>query len=102
MKKLAILAFSLGAVAAPSLASAQEMAPMCQKRTMIVDQLSGRFSEQPKAVGVTSNGGIVELLSSQDGSTWTLLVTMPDGISCLLAAGVDWIDSPQLAMGPKA
>ena len=33
-------------------------------------------------------GGVVEVLAaSEDASTWTIIVTMPNGVSCLLASG---------------
>ena len=38
-------------------------------------------------MGLASNGGVLEVLSSTSGSTWTILVTMPNGVSCMIAAG---------------
>jgi hypothetical protein len=35
------------------------------------------------------NGNIVELFTSEKGS-WTLLLTLPTGVSCLIAAGDNW------------
>jgi len=40
---------------------------------------------------VSSNGAVVEFLSS-DAGTWTMLVTFPSGATCLLAAGDNWRD----------
>lgn len=37
---------------------------------------------------MASNGGVVEVLAaSEDAGTWTIIVTMPNGVSCLLASG---------------
>ena len=36
-----------------------------------------------------NNGGVLEVLSSEKGS-WTILVTMPNGVSCMLATGQSW------------
>lgn len=40
-------------------------------------------------MGLTNTGTLVELLQSEDGS-WTLIMTMPNGRSCLMAAGQNW------------
>ncbi len=42
------------------------------------------------AVGVTNKGALVEVLTTGDGSTWTIIVSMPNGTSCLFAAGEGW------------
>ena len=38
------------------------------------------------------SGNVIELLRSKDGSTWTLLMTYPNGTSCVLRAGEYWED----------
>jgi len=84
-----------------SAASAQA-APACAKRADVLAQLSQRYSEAPVAVGVAGNGGLIELLTASTGSTWTLIITLPNGPTCLLAAGRDW-QSRQTALldGPS-
>ena len=47
------------------------------------------------------NGSVLELLTSRGGS-WTILVTAPDGTTCLMATGENWENIPKLALGPKA
>jgi len=39
---------------------------------------------------VAGNGGLIELLTASTGATWTLIITLPNGPTCLLAAGQDW------------
>ena len=41
-------------------------------------------------MGLASNGGVVELFTASDGATWTLVLTMPNGLSRLVAAGESW------------
>ena len=60
----------------------------CGDRESIVKLLSQRHSEATVAIGLASNGGILEVLSTVDGTTWTLIMTMPGGQSCLMAAEV--------------
>jgi hypothetical protein len=49
-----------------------------------------RFSEAPIAAGLASNGALIEVLTSGNGSTWTIIVSKPNGPSCLVAAGESW------------
>lgn len=73
----------------------------CSSRDKVLDHLSHKYSETPVAVGVANNGGVIEVLSSLDGQTWTIIITMPDGMSCMVAAGEAWDLLPQVAHRPK-
>lgn len=73
----------------------------CGDRGEALTHLSNKYQEAPVAVGLATNGGVVEVLSTQDGATWTIIVTMPNGKSCLIAAGQDWESVEPVATGPK-
>lgn len=62
----------------------------CAPRADVLAGLRGRFSEDPVAIGLSNAGGVVEVLASADGATWTLIVTDPQGVTCLMAAGEFW------------
>ncbi|MGE5148436.1 MAG: hypothetical protein ACM3N5_16915 [Candidatus Eiseniibacteriota bacterium] len=62
----------------------------CGERHDVLDKLAKQYKESPVGVGVASNGGVIELLTSETGTTWTLIITVPNGQSCILAAGEDW------------
>lgn len=62
----------------------------CGKRNTILSFLSSKYSEKPIAMGVAANGGLIEVLSSNGGSTFTIVVTMPKGNTCMVAAGEGW------------
>jgi hypothetical protein len=62
----------------------------CGKRNTILSFLSTKYSEKPIAMGVAANGGLIEVLSSNEGSTFTIVVTMPKGNTCMVAAGEGW------------
>lgn len=92
---LALWALSL--VAGNGALAAQQL---CDLRPQVLEHLEGRFHEAPSAIGLTSDGRVVEVLTSAKGS-WTIIVTAPDGISCLLAAGQAWEQTgrPDLVAG---
>ena len=68
---------------------------VCDKRETILDRLGARYQETPHAVGITNNGGLVEVLTSTGGETWTIIVSMPHGLSCLVASGEWWKEKPR-------
>jgi len=41
-------------------------------------------------MGIANYGGLVEILSSQSGTSWTIILTMPNGVTCMIAAGENW------------
>lgn len=86
MVKLTLIATLATAV----FASAAQAAPACGKRDDVLAQLSERYREAPIGIGVAGNGGLIELLTASTGTTWTLIITLPNGPTCLLAAGQDW------------
>ncbi len=83
-------------------ASSAFAAPQCNSRGKVLELLSKKYSEAPVAVGVTNNGGLVEVLSTGDGNTWSMIITSPQGMSCLVAAGEGWRSIEQIAMDPEA
>lgn len=93
---------SLGIVAALTHATAPAMAEerACGKRDALIGTLSQSYQEKPIAIGLSQDGSLVELLSTVDGSTWTILVTMPSGTSCIATAGQDWQPLISSAMVP--
>ncbi len=79
-------------------ASAQSL---CTTRAEVTKQLDSGYSEAPVAIGLSRNGVVVEVFSTSDGSTWTMIITMPDGTSCMMAAGEAWENLPASLRGPK-
>ncbi len=95
-----ILALGAGlALASTSVAMAQ---PQCDQRDSVLQVLQQKYKEQPVALGVTHNGGLVEVLSTGNGTTWSIIVTTPQGMSCLVAAGEGWRAMEQVALDPEA
>ena len=74
----------------------------CGKRSDLLEKLSTNFDESPVAMGLTSGGKVIEVVASESGS-WTIIVTLPDGVSCGVAAGMSWEKvGPTSIKGPKA
>jgi len=79
-------------------ASAQ---PICAPHADMAQHLDKRYSELPTAIGIASNGRLIEVFTSADGATWTIVMTTPDGQSCVVADGQSWDSRQQIALGPQ-
>ncbi len=84
----------LFAVAVFLVSSAAMAQVPCDQRDKIIERLAVKYKEAPIATGVSSTGSLVEVLSTYDGDTWTVIVTSPDGNSCLIASGQGWHAKP--------
>ena len=73
----------------------------CLPRERMEARLAERHQERRTAGGV-AGGNLVELYMTVDGSTWTIVVTNPNRISCLLADGEGWRwRGPKKPQGPR-
>lgn len=77
-------------------APAQPSGYPCGDRTAIMTQLQDKFSEQPVSIGLDSQGRMIEVLAAPSG-TWTILMTMPTGVSCLIGSGLNFEQMPLVA-----
>jgi hypothetical protein len=46
-------------------------------------------------MGLANNGGVIEVMRSPGNATFTIVITMPDGQSCMIAAGQSWESLPR-------
>ena len=65
----------------------------CGKRDEMVKSLFSQYHEQPRAMGLANPTSIIEIFTSKAG-TWTILLSRPDGASCIVSAGESWEDIP--------
>ena len=83
--------FTLGAlacaltIAAASSSSAQGR--LCAKRDDVVKQLASVHGESRQSVGLQKNARVMETFANPETGTWTIIVSLPTGLSCLVAAG---------------
>lgn len=97
MVRIAWIAAAAALMAAPALAQPAGPGPACVKRADLIKHLEAKYHEAPAAVGLADNGALLEVFASKSGETWTVTVTMPNGISCMVASGQQWQDLPRIA-----
>lgn len=65
-------------------------ATACANRTTVVERLASRYGETLQSMGLHRDNSVIEVYASNSTGTWTILVTRPDGVACLLASGEMW------------
>jgi len=62
----------------------------CGARDEVLATLTGKYGEVRRGIGLAGSGAVVELHSSPATGTWTMTVTLPSGVTCLIASGQGW------------
>ncbi len=59
----------------------------CGPRAAVVDRLAEGYGETRQSMGLGANNSVVEVFASEETGTWTITVTTPHGVTCLVASG---------------
>jgi len=59
----------------------------CAERPQVLERLSGTYGETRRSIGIAASNQVVEVFGNEDTGTWTITVTLPSGLTCLVAAG---------------
>ncbi len=59
----------------------------CAPRADVVQRLTDSYGETRKGIGIARQGAVMEVFASDDTGTWTITVTLPNGVTCLIASG---------------
>ena len=89
-KMIRSLTAATGALTATFIATdpaAAQVSRNCADRESIVTRLAERFGETRQSIGLGSNNQVMEVYASLETGTWTITVTHPNGMTCLVAAG---------------
>ncbi|MCO4825955.1 MAG: hypothetical protein KC451_14000 [Amylibacter sp.] len=100
-----LFALSLGfgcIIFALQAAQAQQQAN-CGQRGQVIERLQTKYGESRRSVGLAANNGVVETYASTESGTWTIVITMPNGMTCLVAAGEAFqpVDEAAVTRGDK-
>ncbi len=69
----------------------------CVPHKIAVEQLSDMFNEKVIGLGLGKNQQSVAELYVRSKGSWTILVTLTNGMSCIAAAGENWTDTAEQA-----
>ena len=80
------LVFGAAALAPPAYAQAGQ----CMPREMLIENLQSKYSEHLTGGGLQSPQQLLEVWSSSESGSFTVFVTRPNGVSCVMATGRHW------------
>lgn len=81
-----VVLLTLALAAMAPAAQAQTMTN-CAPRDRVVERLAGTYGETRRAMGLGANNAVVEVFASDESGSWTITVTLPSGLTCLVASG---------------
>ncbi len=88
-KTLFKMTMGLGIMA---LAAQQVQAQNCAPREDIIQRLAETYGETRRGIGIARQGAVMEVYASDSSGSWTITVTLPDGVTCLIASGQSYED----------
>ncbi len=71
-----------------------EAQTICGERADFVKKLKDGYAEKPISLGLAANGSAIEVFTADSG-TFSIIITQPNGVSCLIASGQEWLELPQ-------
>lgn len=90
VRALLLLALLAGALLVGAGPAAAQAPLACAPRDHVLRTLARDHGETPVARGLTAAGAVLEILAAEGGTTFTVLLSLPDGRSCLVDSGEGW------------
>ena len=73
----------------------------CGKRASMIKVLIEKYKETPRALGLSSANKIAMEIYASEKGTWTVMMTMTNGMTCIMAAGHSWQEGPKVKKGSR-
>ena len=74
-----------------ALAAHAEGIPRCAPEASMLATLAASYGERPMWLGVAqSDRSSTTVVAKPDGTTWTIIFRVGDGVSCIVATGTGW------------
>jgi hypothetical protein len=65
-------------------------------------KLQQTYAEEPVSAGLGQDGNLVSVFASSSTGTWTMVLTRPEGTSCVVAVGEAWQMKTPVGFQPPA
>ena len=87
-KRLISSAIIFGAAALAPPVLAQQTG--CMPRVQLIESLKASYGEDLTGSGLQNPKQLLEIWSSGDSGSFTIFITNPAGLSCIVATGANW------------
>jgi len=84
---LAALTAAAAALIATTTDAMAQNARNCGQRDAVLSRLAEGYGESRQSMGLGANNAVMEVFASSETGSWTITVTMPNGLTCLVASG---------------
>ena len=84
-----ILAFSPLKISANQTNPSNIIITSCGERQIVINSLKKDYKEVQDSIGISNRGGLIELFVSPKGS-FSITLTNPNQITCIISAGEYW------------
>ena len=81
------LSFGVGALLLATTHAFSQTPRNCGQRAQVVERLASAYGETRQSIGIARENQVVEVFASTETGTWTITVTLPNGMTCLVASG---------------
>ncbi|WP_319546143.1 hypothetical protein [Ruegeria conchae] len=78
------LAIGLGIMV---LAAQQVSAQNCAPRADVIKRSAQTYGETRRGIGIARQSAVMEVFASDQTGSWTIVVTLPEGVTCLIPSG---------------
>ena len=72
----------------------------CGNGAAFIAHLEKEWGEGPTALALDAGGRMIHVLTNPDTGTWSMLMTRPGGVTCLITHGSAWERIPMTGPGP--
>ena len=87
LSALPLAAIALILAAQTAAAQSADGGQQCATRDTVVSALTAKYGETRHGIGIAANNTVMEVYASEKTGTWTITVTMPTGVTCMVASG---------------
>jgi hypothetical protein len=103
MNRIFVTSLLATAVVLPPAGASAGARKLCSEHGKVIGQFAEVYKENRVAGGLTRDGRLVEVLSTDDGRTWTIVVSRPNGETCVMMAGEGWrkLKVKKVDLGPR-
>lgn len=89
-QKLFALSLGFGGLILATHHAFAQGSPNCAERKTVLAELSSRYGETRQGIGLAANNAVMEVFASSETGTWTITVTLANGMTCLIASGQNY------------
>lgn len=94
----ALAALVTSSIASP--AAGQQGMQCAPAASVLATHLGTQYGEALSGSGVANGGGgLIQVYANTESGTWTIAITVPGGLTCILSAGEGW--STETVAAPK-